>query len=257
VSHNASPISVTDNASLDELLALAGRRYDVRFEPVTVGDTTLELLQIADMEAVIDRLTRQSGDGPLELPFWARIWPTSILMTYFLRRLSPKNASGATKSVLEIGAGVGICGLFAAAWGFDATITDIHPDALLFCRINVLKNGLSANARVCRADFSADRLGRRFDCIIGSEVLYLEDLHRPLVKFLSAHLSLDPEAEILLGRDYHRKAPIFFRRAEPDYDIVDRTLGYKETTPPEQPGAAERIERHLTTITRMRAKKHA
>ncbi|NDY57577.1 methyltransferase [Desulfovibrio sulfodismutans] len=257
MSHTTSPLAVSDDASLDDLLALAGARYHVRFEPVTVGDTTLELLQIADMEALIDRLTRESGDGPLELPFWAKIWPTSILLSHFLGRLEPETASGQQKTMLEIGAGVGICGLFAAARGVDVTITDIHPDALLFCRINVLKNGLSANARVCRADFSADRLGRRFDYIIGSEVLYLEDLHRPLVKFLSAHLSLDPEAEILLARDYHRKAPTFFRRAAPDYDIAERTLGYKETTPPEQPGAAGRIERQLTTIIRMRAKKHA
>jgi len=257
VPHNDATIPVADHATLNDLLALLGTRYSLRFEPVTVGDTTLELLQIADMEAFIERLTRESGDGPLELPFWARIWPTSILLSYFMNRLEPQTASGAAKTMLEIGAGVGICGLFAAARGFDVTITDIHPDALLFCRVNVLKNGLSANARVCRADFSADRLGRRFDCIIGSEVLYLEDLHRPLVKFLSAHLSLDPGAEIFLARDYHRKAPAFFRRAAPDYDIAERTLGYKETSQPAKSGEPERIERQLTTITRMRAKKHA
>jgi predicted nicotinamide N-methyase len=257
VPHDDTPFLIKDDASLDELLALARARYDVRFEPLTVGDVTLELLQIADMEALIDRLTREAGDGPLKLPFWARIWPTSILLSYFLRRLEPKTPAGATKSLLEIGAGVGICGLFAAAFGFDVTITDIEPDALLFTRIGILKNGLAANARVMRADFSSDRLGRRFDCIVGSEVLYLEDLHRPLVKFLSAHLSLDPAAEVVLARDYHRKADAFFRRAEPDYHIAERTIGYKETPAPGQDGEKGRVERQLTTITRMRAKKHA
>jgi predicted nicotinamide N-methyase len=238
-------------------MAEARARYDVRFEPMTVGDVTLELLQIADMEALIDRLTRKAGNGPLKLPFWARIWPTSVLLSFFLRRLEPKTSSGTTKTMLEIGAGVGVCGLFAAAFGFDVTITDIEPDALLFTRINIAKNGLSANARAGRADFSSDRLGRRFDCIIGSEVLYLEDLHRPLLTFLAAHLNPGPEAEIILARDYHRKADTFFRRAAPDYHLAERTIGYKETPPDGQDGEKGRVERQLTTISRMRARKHA
>jgi len=257
VPHDDASLSVKDDASLDELMAEARARYDVRFEPLTVGDITLELLQIADMEALIDRLTRKAGDGPLKLPFWARIWPTSILLSYFLRRLEPRTASGEAKTMLEIGAGVGICGLFAAAFGFEATITDIEPDALLFTRINIAKNGLSANARAVRADFSADRLGRRFDYIIGSEVLYLEDLHQPLLTFFAAHLRLDPEAEIILARDYHRKADTFFRRAASDYHVAERTIGYKETTPGDQDGEKGRVERQLKIITRMRARKYA
>jgi len=35
---------------------------------------------------------------------------------------------------LEIGAGIGVAGLFAAAFGYEVTITDIDEYALLFAR---------------------------------------------------------------------------------------------------------------------------
>jgi predicted nicotinamide N-methyase len=239
----SSPNPLT--APLDELLDLARSRYDVCFEPVTIGGVTLEVLQIADLPALIDR--QAAGAGPVELPFWAKIWPGSMLLGHFLHHLDP----GPGRTLLEIGAGVGVCGLFAASRGFATVITDIHPDALLFARINVLKNGLEDRAEVARADFSADRLGRRFDVILASEILYIEDLHRGLLKFLEAHLSGDPAAEAILARDYHRQADRFFRLAESEFVCSDRLVGYKENvTGQDEP------ERKLCHIHRLRLRKH-
>jgi predicted nicotinamide N-methyase len=236
------------SAPLDELMDLAKSRYDVCFEPVTIGDRTLEILQIADLPALIDRLVATAGTKPVELPYWAKIWPTSMLLGHFLHHLDPTGG----RSLLEIGAGIGICGLFAAARGFATVITDIHPDALLFTRINILQNGLEDRASVTRADFAADRLGRRFDVILGSEVLYLDDLHRGLIKFLMAHLSSDPSAEVVLAKDFHRRADRFFALAEKEFRIAERVVGYKEKS-----GDTDEPERKLSHIHRMRLRKHA
>ncbi len=240
--------SVSLSAPLDELLDAAKARYDVRFEPVTIGEHTLDILQIADLEALIDRLVQTSGAGPIELPFWAKIWPTSILLSHFLRHLDPQGG----RSLLEIGAGVGICGLFAARQGFHTVITDIHPDALLFTQINILQNGLADRARTARADFTTDRLSQRFDVILGSEVLYMEDTYRGLLKFLEAHLSLDPAAEVVLAKDYHRKAARFFNMADKEFAVAERVVGYKEKNP-----GQDAPERKLSQIYRMRLRKHA
>lgn len=234
------------DASLDDLLALARSRYSVRFEPVTVGGTTLEFLQIDDMDAYIEQLARDLPEGmPLELPFWAKIWRTAFLVSYFVQRLEP-----AGKSMLEIGAGVGVAGLFAAARGFSVTITDIHPDALLFTRIAALKNGLAERVTVRRADFSADRLDERYDYILGSEVLYLEDHYRALVKFLAAHLKDDPAAEIILAKEYSRKAKKFFKLIEGDYAFKSLDMGFKG-------GDEGNAEKHLATIYRIKPRRHA
>jgi predicted nicotinamide N-methyase len=232
---------------LDELLDAAKRRYDVRFEPVTIGGTTLELLQIADLEALLDRLIQTAGTGPIELPYWAKIWPASMLLGHFLAHLD----AGDGRTLLELGGGIGICGLFAASRGFRTVITDIHPDALLFSQINILQNGLGDRASVARADFTTDRLERRFDVILGSEVLYMEDTYRGLLKFLLAHLSADPAAEVVLAKDYTRKATRFLGMAEKEFHIAERVVGYKETSPENgQP------ERKLCQIYRMRLRKH-
>lgn len=236
------------SAPLDELLDLAKSRYDVRFEPVSIAGETLQILQIADLEALIDRLLQAAaGQGPVALPYWAKIWPSSMLLGHFLPHLGP----GDGRTLLELGAGVGICGLFAAKKGFQTLLTDIDPDALLFSQINILQNDLAGRAAVAHADFAADRLGRRFDVILGSEVLYMEDLYRGLFKFLLAHISLAPDAEVVLAKDFTRRATRFLGLAEKEFHLAERVVGYKETNP-----ESGEPERKLCQIYRLRPRKH-
>lgn len=234
------PISL--DAPLDELLDYAGRRFQVAFEPVSAAGRTLEVLQITNMTEYVERIAEAAAPGQgVELPFWAKIWPASMVLAHLAASLpAPPDAE-----LLEIGAGVGVCGLFAAAAGLRVTITDINHDALVFARINVLHNGLADRARVQRADFSADRLGRRFDIIVGAEVLYIEALHRGLVKFLTAHLHPRPGAQTLLARSYERRAMRFFKLAEEDFTMSNKTVGCKATDGDGDP------ERHLCDIVRL------
>jgi len=233
------------DAPLDELLDAARERHGVAFEPVSIGGHELEILQLTDMDRYVEELASHLAPGDsLELPFWAKIWRTSLLLSYYVQRMPAQG-----RSMLEIGAGVGLCGLFAARHGFEVTITDIHPDALLFTQINILKNGLQERARVARADFTQDRLGRRFDFILGSEVLYLEDTYRPLVKFLLAHIENSPQAEIVLAKEYTRKATKFFNLAEREFEIQSQNIGYKTS-----PQAGDQ-EKHLCSIYRLRPRK--
>lgn len=235
-------------APLDELLDVAKSRYNVHFEAVTIGGTTLDLLQIVDLEALIDREIRTAGAGPIKLPYWAKIWPSAMLLGHFLAHLDPEDG----RSLLEIGGGIGICGLFAAKLGFRTLITDLHPDALLFSQINILHNGLSDRVSVSRADFTTDRLGRRFDVILGAEVLYMEDAYRGLHKFLLAHLSSEPTAEAVLAKDFTRRASRFLAMANKEFSIAERVVGYKETV---AEGAVP--ERRLCQIYRMKLRQHA
>ena len=116
-------------ASLDDLLRCAEGRHGVDFVPFRTGDPQLELPQIKDMDSYVDKLTEafeNQGDQPpsLELPFWAKIWRTSMLMAFYVQRFSPEN----DKSLLEIGSGIGLCGLAAAAKGFQVTLSDQPHD---------------------------------------------------------------------------------------------------------------------------------
>jgi len=241
---NKHQLPFSPQAGLDELLEQVKARYPVHFEPVHIGDIKLQILQIQDMEAYIENLAAAArSDEGLDLPFWAKIWPTSILLSHILASSYAVN----DLEVLEIGAGVGVCGLVAASKGAQVVMTDYHPDALLFSRINVLQNSLQDRVELAAVDFTADRLDRRFDRIIGSEVLYREATYSPLVDFLQSHLA--PGGEILLAKSHIFQASGFFELIGSRFAVQERTLGYREQNP-----ESGRPERHLCNILRMTQK---
>jgi predicted nicotinamide N-methyase len=230
--------SFSPDASLDELLSVAGARFDLRFEPLKIGSYELQILQIADLEDYIDRLAESTGEGEaLQLPFWAKIWPTSILLSYFLQRYP----AGSGEEALELGAGVGICGLFAARHGFRVTLSDNNEDALLFTRINILKNNLQDRASVAKLDFTRDTLSLPFRLILASEILYRETSYEPLIEFLTRHLQ--PGGEAVLAKDYQLKARRFFQLAPERFRLQEHRLGYRERTDDESGS-----EKHLSDI---------
>lgn len=231
-------------------MELAGRKYALEFEPVSAGGVTLDILQIANMREILDKAIAQNAleDAVHTLPLWAKIWPASVLLAHVVSQL-PR----AGRNVLEIGAGCGLTGLMAAAFGFERVlISDINEDALLFARINILKNGLEKQAEIRRVDIRtdapSDTPGERFSLVLGSEILYLDYLYRPLVKFLSRHMAASGEA--LLACDHRRGAKGFFKRAEKEF-----TLAHKQIAFGEKNTESERPERHMLGIHRLTPRK--
>lgn len=249
------PTPMTDHeineASIDELLDAARAKFEVIFEPVSVDGQTFEVLQISDMERYVDLLADQAGDGTLDLPFWAKLWPASVLLAYYTKRAEPKPGDRA----LEIGAGVGLAGLVAASKGFDTILSDIETDSLIFSRINILKNNLENTARVARVDFGAekdrDTLKDRFQLVLGAEVLYIEDTYRALTKFIGRHLDTAPGAEAILSMNYTRKAHGFFQRAEKEFSIQQQVMGFKSQENADDTDA----ERFLCALYRLTPRK--
>jgi len=66
------------------------------------------------------------------------------------------------KNILEIGAGMGITGLFLGAFGYNVTITDYEEDALELLRMNAEHNNLP-NVRVERLDWNNPNLTGKYD----------------------------------------------------------------------------------------------
>ncbi|MEW5773454.1 MAG: methyltransferase [Thermodesulfobacteriota bacterium] len=233
-------------APYDELLDWARAAYGVRFDPLCIDDVRLEVLQIADMEAHVEHLAAAATGSGVELPLWSRVWPASLLTSHFLRRLPPLPG----RPVLEIGAGVGVCGLFAAAFGHETLITDVNLDALRFARINALHNGLGDRATVARANFAGDVLPRRFTRIVGSEILYLEPLFAPLLAFLKTHLAAQPDAEAILSCNYVRDHQSFLGLAARDFAVSTATIGCKSCDADDAP----QPQRHLINIHRLKVR---
>jgi len=219
---------------MDRLIELAVRKFGpVEFRKVVLGDIVLEVLQVKDMPRYIEALANKARAGKtVNLPLWAKVWPSCLVLGYMLSRYP--FAQGCR--ILEIGAGSAVNSLALASRGLPVTISDNDPDALLFSRINVLKNKLDQYANISRLDFTVLDSGERYDCIVCCEVLYDEVVFEPLLTFLDGHLSKDGQAEIFLAMDEKRQARTFFARAAEGYAMsrtesryIDKDSGEQRT----------------------------
>jgi len=211
------------DASLDELLTLAHKKFKVGFNPVSIGNETFEVPYISNMTEYVDCLAQKTQSGKaIQLPLWAKIWPASTILAHVAGQLPCTGK----ESLLEIGAGLGIPGIVAARRGFTTVISDIDHDALLFARINTLKNNLEDKAVVRKIDVCSSRTDHKFDIIIASEIQYLPNISKQLLDFLRA--SLAPSGTIFLARDAKRKENSFLSLATEFFQIQSKTIGCKQ-----------------------------
>jgi predicted nicotinamide N-methyase len=210
---------------LEELLSFVCARHQVHFDTVRVGGHAVDCLQFSDMNAYIDQQVDRPGAQPRvnALPLWAKIWPASLPLALYMLHLTPRK----TDHVLEIGAGLGLAGLFAARRGFTVVVSDIIPEALLFARINALRNQLADNIQVLAIDFLQDAHPHKYSHIIGSEVLYSEQFFVPLLSFLINHIENDFQCEILLSADSSRYSSRFFAAAKNHFQIARKAIPYQ------------------------------
>ncbi|MBQ9537062.1 MAG: 50S ribosomal protein L11 methyltransferase [Desulfovibrionaceae bacterium] len=217
------------SATLDTLLTKLGSKFQLNFEPLIIDEHEFQVLNIANMPEHLDHLiqTRAIKNPLKDLPLWAKVWPASFVLGRLLRKYTSNYTT-----LLELGAGCGILSLTASCYGFSSILcTDIHPDALTMAQINVLKNNLEAKIKVQALDVGAPSPTHanlpHFDMIAAAELLYLEELHRPLVKFLQHHLNKDGLA--LFCTDHARHKPRFAKLASQYFTLQEGHIGVKTT----------------------------
>lgn len=235
--------------TLDALLATISQKFTARFEPLTIDDLTLEVLSIENIPEHIETMLRTNQiKNPLkDLPLWAKVWPGAMILGRLLRKYEPEG-----KTLLELGAGLGTLSLIAQHYGLAKVITtDVNPDALMVAKANVLKNNLADKIEVKLLDVSKptneNASWPSFDFIVASELLYLEELHRPLVKFLEHHLKIDGLG--LFCTDRARRKPHFAKLAQKSFDLQEGHIGVKTTE-------NDTNERRIYDILLVRHKKH-
>ncbi|WP_170920620.1 class I SAM-dependent methyltransferase [Desulfacinum hydrothermale] len=200
---------------LDVLLSQIEAKYKVEVTDLRIGDETLKIAQLADFEGTIEKLVEQDRFSLEDLPLWAKVWESSFVLASFLG----KQQVLPDRRILEIGAGLGVVGVYAAVKGHRVTISDMNDDALLFARANVLLNGCQDRAEVRRIDWTSPHVPTPYPMIVGSEVLYDRESYPVLVGFLDEVLA--PGGTIFLTKNKQLKAPGFFA------ELV-KTFGYKE-----------------------------
>lgn len=151
---------------------LRGRFLTIE-SPVTIAvDEVVQILHPANSD---DLISEQDFAVDDRLPYWADLWPASVVLARFLRGLR-----GEHRSLLELGCGSGVVATAAARAGFGVTATDYYADSPLFARANAWRNAQVDIAAVCADWNSWPSELRGYDLIVASDVLY-EQRNAPLI----------------------------------------------------------------------------
>jgi len=176
---------------------------------LVVGDVELSLLRPRSPEALIDETAFEQDEF---LPYWAELWPASTALAAALPEV-------AGLRVVELGCGLGVPSLVAAARGAEVTATDWAADAVDLLRENAARNGLELRAEV--HDWR-EPWPERFDLVLAADVLYEQRNVEPLLDRLR---ELAPVAYVgLAGRPYEAE---FLQSAGPVEEIANRVVALR------------------------------
>jgi predicted nicotinamide N-methyase len=148
------------------------RRFVIAHSRVEMPGGRVDLMHPENTDALISEEDMVRDD---RLPYWADLWPSSRILA---RALAAE--SGAGRTLLELGAGLGLATIGAMRAGYDVLASDYYDDALLFTSANAWRT-LKREPRTRMVDWRdlpAD-LGVS-DRVVAADVLY-EDRYPPLV----------------------------------------------------------------------------
>jgi predicted nicotinamide N-methyase len=140
------------------------RRFRVVDTEVKVGRRALSILHPASAEDLIDE---RDFDRDERLPYWAELWPSSVVMGERVQKLDARG-----RSLMEIGCGCGLVATCASLAGFDVVVSDYYEDALRFARVNASRNGGGVSRTLVLDWRHLPPKLPSFDVVIASDVLY-------------------------------------------------------------------------------------
>jgi methyltransferase-like protein 23 len=172
------------------------------------------------------------------LPYGVSLWPSAIALAH---EIATRADTFRGRSVLELGAGVGLPGIVAATLGARVVQTDRDELALHLCKRNGERNGVDT-IEYRLADWTEWNEPGRHDWIIGSDILYGESLHPHIRRIFESNLA--PHGRILLADPFRGRGIQFLETLEAEgwrvtfskWDVGEETtlrpIGVFEMSPP-------------------------
>jgi predicted nicotinamide N-methyase len=158
-------------------------------EKIAPGGVELELERPAAPDELLDE--ERFADDEF-LPYWAELWPSGVALA---EHVAGRALAGL--DVLELGCGLGVPSLVAAARGGRVVATDWAPEALVLLEANAERNRVALGTLHLDWRQPALLAGRRFDVVLAADVLYEARNVEPLLDVLPQVLR--PGGEVLLA----------------------------------------------------------
>jgi predicted nicotinamide N-methyase len=186
---------------------------DLVEEVVGIGGRDLCLLRPRDAESL---LSEEAFEHEEFLPYWAELWPSASALA---RAVGVRALRGAR--VLELGCGLGLPSLAAAAAGGRVLATDWAPDAMALLERNAARNRLAIEVQtVSWAAPEAIVARAPWDLVIASDVLYEPRNGEALLPLLPRRV--DVRGEIWLADPGRVAAAPFLKAAAERFTIDSR-----------------------------------
>lgn len=197
-------------------------RDNIELEPksLAIGGKRLEILCVKNIEPFIADLEQNKQEGFENFPFWVKIWEASIVLTDRLVHMGLSK----DQNILELGAGMGITGLFLGAFGYRVTITDNNRDALALIEENAAHNKIK-NLKVRQLDWHNPQMAGPFDMICGSELIYKKSNVEPVINIIANMLK--PKGTAHLAHDISRMSMMeFLNKAQAHFHITYKGMSF-------------------------------
>ncbi|KAH8070967.1 hypothetical protein JL720_11581 [Aureococcus anophagefferens] len=181
----------------DDILARCPPRADYQRRVFGALVAAAERAGEAELDdGVFELLARGDGVG-------LRLWPAALLFAEWALA-DPRRFAG--RSVLELGAGVGLCGLALAATGAARVVlTDGDGRVVTNLRHNADLNGFAGGGRVAVAEFAWDEAAAfyassgAFDAVVAADCVYDAAVAPALAGALAGALDANPAAAVYLA----------------------------------------------------------
>lgn len=147
-----------------------------------------------DLETLWDAMDDGDFDDDERLPYWAELWPASVLLGEWLIR---KRGAISGMNCLDLGCGLGLTAMIASDVGARVTAFDYEFPPLYFARRNARANSVTQPLWV-QMDWRNPAIKpESFDFIWGGDVLYEKRFFDPLERLF--RYALKPGGKIWMA----------------------------------------------------------
>lgn len=149
---------------------------------VRIGERLWEVTAVQNQDALVDAI-----DDLEHLPYGFLLWESAVGLA---RHLCANPGLVEGKRVLELGCGVGIPGIVAAALGAEVYQTDHQQGVLTLARQNAARNGVTGIVQFL-ADWREWNHTAKYQVLLGADILYERAMHFYLEEIFRRSLAHD------------------------------------------------------------------
>lgn len=148
--------------------------YDIKTDVIEIAGNTYTIQRIGDIDMLFDTFIKKATAQEVNderIPYWAELWPCALATAQFIHE---HEYYFRCKSIIEIGAGLGLPSIVASTMAKHIDCTDYIEEAVAFAKQNYL---LNYNNTELISFYTYDwrdikSISKCYDIVIASDVAY-------------------------------------------------------------------------------------